>query len=165
MSRKVRTALTLVLLAGFLAYRFYPRHAAPAAAPSHRPHAAAVAPAPPRMFGRIAFSPCTLAPEFGANGVEAQCGTLAVPENPAAPQGRKIALRIAWVPAGDETPTEPDPVFMLAGGPGQSAADSFPQVAPAFGEILKKRHVVLVDQRGTGQSNPLACKDEQASED
>ena len=165
MSRKVRTALTLVLLAGILAYRFYSHHAAPAATPSHRPHAAAVAPAPPRMFGRIAFTPCTLAPEFGANGVEAQCGTLAVPENPAAPQGRKIALHIAWVPAGDETPTEPDPVFMLAGGPGQSAADSFPQVAPAFGEILKKRHVVLVDQRGTGQSNPLACKDEQASED
>jgi len=161
MSRKVRTALMLVLIAGAFAYRYYRDHApAPGPAPSHKTHAGAVAKAPSRMFGRIAFAPCTLAPESGANGVEAQCGTLSVPENPAAPQGRKIALHIAWVPAGDEGPTEPDPVFMLAGGPGQSAADTFPQVAPAFAELLKKRNVILVDQRGTGHSNPLSCPDE-----
>ena len=53
----------------------------------------------------------------------------------------------------------PDPVFMLAGGPGQAATDSYPQVAAAFREVLKKRNVILVDQRGTGHSNPLACKD------
>ena len=161
MSRKVRTLLTLVLLAGVLAYRFLGGHAAPDAPPSHKAHAGEKpAPMPPRMFGRIAFTPCTLSPDLGANSVEAQCGTLSVPENPAAPQGRKLALHIAWVPAGDDGPTEPDPVFMLAGGPGQSAADTFPQVAPAFAEILKKRNVILVDQRGTGHSNPLSCKEE-----
>jgi pimeloyl-ACP methyl ester carboxylesterase len=168
MSRKLRTILSLVLLVGVFGYRYYRDHAAaPDVAPSHKPHAtAAVAPQPPRMFGRIAFTPCTLSPEFGSNGVEAQCGALSVPENPAAPQGRQIALHIAWVPAGDDAPTEPDPVFMLAGGPGQSAADTFPQVAPAFAEILKKRHVILVDQRGTGHSNPLSCKeDEDAAQD
>ena len=160
MSRKLRTILTLVLLAGVLGYRLYRDHAkAPDAAPSH-PHAsAAAAPPPPRKLGTLAFKPCTLSPEIGANSVEAQCGTLSVPENPAAPRGRHIALNIAWVPAGDDGPTEPDPVFMLAGGPGQSATETFPQVAPAFAELLKKRHVILVDQRGTGQSNPLDCKD------
>lgn len=165
MSRKQRTALALVLIAGIVAYRAHHREAAPGVAPSHTSHATtAVAPTPPRMFGRIAFMPCTLAPALGANGVEAQCGTLSVPENPAAPNGRAIALRIAWVPADDDGPTEPDPVFMLAGGPGQSATDTFPQVAPAFGEILKKRHVILVDQRGTGHSNPLQCKDDDAQD-
>jgi len=164
MSRKLRTVLTLVLLAGVLAYRFLGGHAAPDIAPSHTAHVGEPAtPTPPRRFGRIPFTPCTLSPDLGANSVEAQCGTLSVPENPAAPQGRKVALHIAWVPADDEAPTEPDPVFMLAGGPGQSAADTFPQVAPAFAELLKKRHVILVDQRGTGHSNPLSCKDEDAT--
>lgn len=166
MSRKLRTILTLVLLAGVLGYRFYRDHAkAPEAAPSH-PHAsAATTPPPPRKLGTLAFKPCTLSPDIGANSVEAQCGTLSVPENPAAPQGRHVALNIAWVPAGDDNPTEPDPVFMLAGGPGQSATETFPQVAPAFAELLKKRNVILVDQRGTGKSNPLTCKDEQSSQD
>ena len=162
MSRKTRTTLALVLILGTVAYRAHQRHAAPEPAPPHKAHAiAAAAPTPPRMFGRIAFTPCTLSPEVGSNSVEAQCGSLSVPENPAAPQSRKIALHIAWVPADDNAPTEPDPVFMLAGGPGQSAADTFPQVAPAFAEILKKRNVVLVDQRGTGQSNPLSCKEDE----
>lgn len=164
MSRTLRTILSLVLLVGIFGYRYYRDHhlAPPDAAPSHKPHAAAaVVPTPPRMLGRIAFTPCTLSPEFGSNSVEAQCGALSVAENPAAPQGRKIALHIAWVPAGDDAQTEPDPVFMLAGGPGQSAADTFPQVAPAFAEILKKRNVILVDQRGTGHSNPLSCKEDE----
>ncbi|RZA23693.1 MAG: alpha/beta hydrolase, partial [Lysobacteraceae bacterium] len=53
----------------------------------------------------------------------------------------------------------PDPVFMLAGGPGQSATESYPQAANAFDEVRKKRHLILVDQRGTGGSNALSCKE------
>lgn len=109
-----------------------------------------------RDFGSITFAPCTLAPPFAPASVEAQCGTLGVPEDPAAPEGRRIELAIAWVPT--ENTDAPDPVFMLAGGPGQAARDSYPSVAPAFREILRKRHVILVDQRGTGGSQPLACR-------
>ena len=159
MSRKLRTVLTLVALASLLGYRWYRDHAAqPAAHPRAR---TANAPAPKRMLGRIAFTPCTLAPQFGAGSVEAQCGTLAVAENPALPHGRQVALHIAWVPADEDGTTEPDPVFMLAGGPGQAATESYPQVAPAFRDVLKKRNVILIDQRGTGKSNPLLCEDEQ----
>jgi pimeloyl-ACP methyl ester carboxylesterase len=46
---------------------------------------------------------------------------------------------------------------MLAGGPGQAAVETYPQVSSAFRKILKYRDVVLVDQRGTGQSNALKC--------
>lgn len=116
-------------------------------------------PAQARTLGTIDFEPCTLAPDFGTASVEAQCGTLEVPENPAAPGGRRIALAIAWVPTDDDEAG--DPVFMLAGGPGQSAKESYPSVAPAFRDVLRKRHVILVDQRGTGGSNPLVCRDEQ----
>lgn len=119
--------------------------------------AAATAPVQARTFGTLDFEPCTLAPDFSTQSVEAQCATLAVPENPEAPDGRKIDLAIAWVPKEGEAAA--DPVFMLAGGPGQSARDSYPNAAPAFRDILKHRDVMLVDQRGTGGSNALGCKD------
>lgn len=110
-----------------------------------------------RPLGKLDFKPCALSAPLSAGVVQAQCATLAVPENPKAPNGRKIGLRIGWIPAQQDTAAEPDPVFMLAGGPGQSALDSYPQVQPAFAEIVKKRNVILVDQRGTGGSNPLQC--------
>jgi pimeloyl-ACP methyl ester carboxylesterase len=157
MSRKLRFLLACVLIAGTLGYRYFRAQATPATPTVSAGQAAA--PAPQRRLGRIAFSPCTLAPQFGTAGVEAQCGTLAVAENPALPRGRQVALHIAWIPAGDEGPTEPDPVFMLAGGPGQAATESYPQVAAAFRAVQKKRDVILVDQRGTGQSNPLLCEE------
>lgn len=110
-----------------------------------------------RTLGSLTFTPCTLTAPQAAASVEAQCTTLDVPENHAAPDGRRIALALAWVPATDEA--EADPVFMLAGGPGQSARETFPGIAPAFAETRRKRHVLLLDQRGTGESNRLACRD------
>jgi pimeloyl-ACP methyl ester carboxylesterase len=161
MSRKTRTLVTLLLIAGLFGWRYARDHAKQQDAAADTPRTtAAVTPQPVRKLGRIAFRPCTLTAPAGAggDGVEAQCGTLRVPEDPARPQGRQIVLNLAWVPADVDGPNEPDPVFMLAGGPGQAATDTFPQVAPAFAEILKKRSVILVDQRGTGHSNPLVCK-------
>jgi pimeloyl-ACP methyl ester carboxylesterase len=163
MSRNLRLLLAIVVIAGLFAYRHVRDHH-PATAPTHAVAGRAPAPVPRRMLGRIAFTPCTLAPQFGAGSVEAQCGTLAVAENPALPQGRQVNLHVAWVPADEEGTTAPDPVFMLAGGPGQAATESYPQVAPAFRDVLKKRNVILVDQRGTGGSNPLLCEDEQEND-
>ena len=51
-------------------------------------------------------------------------------------------------------------MFFLAGGPGQAAVATFPALAPVFKDVMKDRGVVLVDQRGTGKSNPLNCKSE-----
>lgn len=111
-----------------------------------------------RTLGSLAFEPCTLTSGGSAQTVEAQCTTLRVPENRAAPDGRQIDLAIAWVPS-TSAQARPDPVFMLAGGPGQGARAGYVGVAPAFAQIRRSRHVVLVDQRGTGGSNPLACRD------
>jgi len=110
-----------------------------------------------RTLGEIEFVPCTLAPKSMPLSVDAQCATIEVPENHAEPGGRKIELALAWVPARSSE-TEPDPVFMLAGGPGQSARDSYPMAASAFRDINRKRHILLLDQRGTGASNPLVCR-------
>jgi pimeloyl-ACP methyl ester carboxylesterase len=67
-----------------------------------------------------------------------------------------IDIYFAVIPA-ESSISEPDPVFMLAGGPGQSASEVFPYILPAFDDLSQNRDIVLVDQRGTGQSNPLDC--------
>ena len=113
-----------------------------------------------RHYGGIAFEPCTLASGMSAGNVQAQCATFEVPEDRATPDGRRIKLNLAWLPATDEGSATDDPVFFLAGGPGQSAVQVWPQLDPAFREVRKQRHVVLVDQRGTGGSNLLSCAPE-----
>ena len=111
-----------------------------------------------RHFGDIAFEPCALGGASGAAPVEAQCGTLKVPENPAAPEGRTISLNIAWLPANDGNSVGTgDPVFFIAGGPGQAATEHAAAVERSLAEVGKQRDILMVDQRGTGQSNPLDC--------
>src|SRR3546814_12782908 len=91
-----------------------------ASADAKRP---AAPPAKPRMLGDVAFRPCTLPSQMGAPGVEAQCGSLSVAENPAQPQGRRIALNIAWIPADEAGALPPGPAFLLACRRGPSGAD------------------------------------------
>ncbi len=86
----------------------------------------------------------------------AECGWYEVAENPAAPEGRKIKLRVARVPAMGRD-TEPDPLLFFAGGPGQAATETWPIMAFSLRKINEHRDILLVDQRGTGQSNPLRC--------
>jgi pimeloyl-ACP methyl ester carboxylesterase len=92
----------------------------------------------------------------GARVVDAMCGTLSVPEDRAAPGGRRIELSVAVVPATGRRPAA-DAMFVLAGGPGQSAEDVYPMMADAFARMNLKRDIVLVDQRGTGRSGALEC--------
>jgi pimeloyl-ACP methyl ester carboxylesterase len=124
--------------------------------------AAMAAPLGTRSLGTLDFTPCTLTTSGMPRTVEAQCTTLEVPEDRSASAGRMISLAIAWVPSTSPQ-AEPDPVFMLTGGPGQGARESYPGIASAFERVSRKRHVILVDQRGTGGSNPLACRDEQGA--
>ena len=108
-------------------------------------------------FGRIDFEPCSLTSVGGGETTEAKCGTLQVPENAAEPAGRQIALNIAWLAPANGTAAA-DPVFFLAGGPGQAATQHAASVRRMLGEVGKQRNIILVDQRGTGQSNPLDCR-------
>lgn len=56
---------------------------------------------------------------------------------------------------------------MLVGGPGQSAIETYPAISSTLFRIHEKRDIVLVDQRGTGASNPLRClnPEEEIAED
>lgn len=122
-------------------------------------HAAPEAPpeAAQRSYGKLVFKPCTLTSAQASDNVEAECATLQVPENPDAPNGRKIGLNIAWLDTANEGEGKGDPVFFLAGGPGQAATDVASIVNTALREVRKQRDIILIDQRGTGKSNPLTC--------
>jgi pimeloyl-ACP methyl ester carboxylesterase len=86
----------------------------------------------------------------------ARCGTLSVPENRAVPAGRTISLRIVVLPATMKR-THNDPFVYLAGGPGGAATQLTAVVAGIWFELRADRDILLVDQRGTGGSNALAC--------
>jgi len=93
---------------------------------------------------------------------DAYCGSYTVFENRETKQGRQINLRIVLLPALSRD-AKPDPMFFLAGGPGQGAAEMARALREIFRRVQSERDLVLVDQRGTGESNPLACKSDSDS--
>jgi len=112
---------------------------------------------------QIEFSNCTLTLPGTNYTAPARCGNLSVAENPADPAGRQINLHIALAPATGRS-TEPDPVFFFAGGPGQAASETWVMLRSTLKQIRKHRDIVMIDQRGTGQSNKLACTSESATD-
>lgn len=111
--------------------------------------AAPAAASTPRSFPAW-LQPCEL------EGQAALCGAWEVFENRATRAGRKIPLRVAVLPAQNPQPAAA-PVFYLAGGPGEAATESAAWLSSDLAAVRAGRDVVLVDQRGTGGSNPLDC--------
>jgi pimeloyl-ACP methyl ester carboxylesterase len=111
---------------------------------------------PAACAAELALEPCRLEPPARIASIAAECGSLVVPENRALPQGRQLQLFVARVPAVSRR-KRPDPLFVIAGGPGQSTAEFYASVAPAFARVARERDIVLVDQRGTGRSHRLDC--------
>ncbi len=108
---------------------------------------------PPPAAGqvpRLALEDC--APENVVG--PARCGTLKVWENRDARAGRTLDLYVVVLPASGET-SEPDPIYVLTGGPGSAATGSAPGWSRS--DARARRTIVLMDQRGTGRSNVLDC--------
>lgn len=99
---------------------------------------------------------CRISAGPGSPTRAARCGKLLRPLNPADPESGEIALAVAVVPALSLEPA-PDPLIVIAGGPGQSSIQYYVSVAGAFERIRRERDIVLLDQRGTGASAPLNC--------
>ncbi|HEX8191693.1 MAG TPA: alpha/beta fold hydrolase [Allosphingosinicella sp.] len=108
---------------------------------------------------RLALATCrvpVLAPDFQSvlpgDGEAARCGTFSVPENRGRP-GRMLPLKVIVIPSRSAAPAEP--IFFLAGGPGQAATE----LAPGFAASPHRaeRDIVLMDVRGTGEGTRLDC--------
>jgi pimeloyl-ACP methyl ester carboxylesterase len=110
-------------------------------------------------------APCFVTPPPGT-AVDARfdCGYVVVPENAAAPAGRRVRLGFLRLQARSPgSAAKAPPVFMLAGGPGSSLIQPLAFglfAAPLLGPLLDDRDVVILDQRGTAHTHPhLDCPD------
>jgi pimeloyl-ACP methyl ester carboxylesterase len=108
-------------------------------------------------LGRLTLEPCDIGrSNVGMASMRAYCAAVLVAENRNAPGGRQLRLKVAVVKA-EAAQAAADLVVFLDGGPGGAATQDFPALAPAFTPLRKRHAVVLIDQRGTGASNPLDC--------
>jgi pimeloyl-ACP methyl ester carboxylesterase len=110
----------------------------------------------PARAAALPLQACRLEHPLEIASIPARCGTLEVAEDPAHPQGAPIGLHVAVIPALNRR-SRAAPLFLLAGGPGQAASDLYVSYAGAFARINRDHDIVLVDQRGTGKSQPLFC--------
>jgi len=101
--------------------------------------------------GLSKLKPCRL------DGIDEEllCGKLTVFENRKTRTGRTIDLNIVVLPAFDQN-KKAEPLFDLAGGPGASSVDAAGFYSGSGKDYRRRRDVVCVDQRGTGESNRLA---------
>ena len=83
-----------------------------------------------------------------------RCLTLPVPLEPGKPAALNLHVTIA--PALRQG-ARPDPLFVLAGGPGEAGSDVLPLLSTAFRRVRATRDIVFIDQRGTGLSGKLEC--------
>lgn len=100
---------------------------------------------------RLRLEPCSVEGVAG----EIRCGTFRVPEDRGEEDGRAIDLAVTVLRATGPDPA-PDPVIYLVGGPG-AAATGVDAAFENLPRLRRRRDVVLVDQRGTGDSNRLDC--------
>lgn len=85
------------------------------------------------------------------------CGILHVAEDRAVNGGRTIGLRVVLLPATGDSGLAADAVTFLAGGGVVPATRYVSFFANEVPRLRENRDILLVDQRGTGESNPLTC--------
>jgi pimeloyl-ACP methyl ester carboxylesterase len=107
---------------------------------------------------KLPLRPCVV------QGVAAKCGTLLVPENRDTGLGPRIGLGVVVVPAR-RRPARSDAFAYLAGGPGGAASEQTAAVTGIWSGVHERHDILLVDQRGTGGSHPLACPPPAQNED
>jgi pimeloyl-ACP methyl ester carboxylesterase len=119
-----------------------------------------IPPADNGNVGTFEPAPCPIAvPDGLVEGQTMICGYVTVPEQHADPNGHKLRLAVARFPSLSKTPA-PDPVVLLAGGPGESNFLAYiPGMAgPGGQQFLAKRDAVVIELRGLLYSEPnLLC--------
>ena len=108
----------------------------------------------------VALEDCRISAGPGSPSIGARCGELERPLNPDDPGAGTITLKIAVVPSLSLEPAG-DAFVPIAGGPGASSIRFYAGWAHAFGRVRQDRDILLVDQRGTGESAPMACETEE----
>ena len=85
------------------------------------------------------------------------CGSLLRPWDPTGVIPGSIRAGFAFLPAGDHSRAVLGTLVPREGGPGYSTTGSGGDYAHMYGPLLDRRNMLLVDQRGTGRSQPISC--------
>ncbi|MCG5432662.1 alpha/beta hydrolase [Mycobacterium sp. MYCO198283] len=121
----------------------------------------AVAPPPaPAVGAAIAWQPCTKPAAPLTLPAGAECGTLAVPVDYAAPAGERASLAVIRIPA---TGNKIGSLVINPGGPGGSGVEAAISMHPTFPPALLARFdLVGFDPRGVGESTPaIRCNSDE----
>jgi len=118
-------------------------------------------PNPPPATPTFQTASCPFKPAAGVvEGEDVRCGYLTVPEDHSRPQGPTIRLAVAIFKSVYASPAS-DPVVYLDGGPGHTSLAS---LGPSLTKYILTsilpgdRDLILLDQRGVGNSQPsLDC--------
>ncbi|MFN2289242.1 MAG: alpha/beta hydrolase [Chromatocurvus sp.] len=105
-------------------------------------------------IGAVAFRECEVSNVEHRRIV--QCAEVSVPEDPENPDAESITLRVVRLVARDGN-ARAAPLLAIAGGPGQAASEAFLFLDRILRGVARDRDFYLVDQRGTGGSNPQRC--------
>ena len=116
--------------------------------------AAVAAPPETQASTRPAARTCHLP---GAEGA-LRCLTVPVPLDYGKPAGAGLKIHVTVAPAFREGARN-DPLFVLAGGPGQAGSEVLRVLSTAFKRVRATRDIVFIDQRGTGLSGKLDCEE------
>ncbi len=97
--------------------------------------------------------------DIGAN-TPFRCGHIKVPSVRGLPKLGKQKIGFAIRPRGDRSRPSKGAIVFIEGGPGYAAtnSDSIKPMGAVFAPFLKRHELIAIDQRGTGLSSPLDCK-------
>jgi pimeloyl-ACP methyl ester carboxylesterase len=156
MSAKLRRIIVLIILAGIIADQYWHHHQQ---APGHRPAATALAKPDVLRIGTLTLQSCAIGNRVddGLPTISAYCNDFKVPEDWSTPAGRQIVLKVAVLRAETDKAST-DLVTFLDGGPGGAATEDYAAVEAGINPLRQSHHILLIDQRGTGGSNPLNCE-------
>jgi len=98
----------------------------------------------------VTLSPCKVLPH-------GRCGSIERPWEPGNPAAGTVTVGFAFVPARDRSSPALGTVVPHEGGPGYSTTGTAASYAEMYGPLLDRRNLLLVDQRGTGRSEPIDC--------
>lgn len=110
--------------------------------------------------------PHTAAPQFENRncwfvtppGVSVRCGSVVVAESRKRSARAPKTVRLAVAVFSKSEMSAREPLFFLSGGPGDAAIDVVRLFPSAFFPLLNQRDLIVIDQRGTGHSEPsLDC--------
>jgi pimeloyl-ACP methyl ester carboxylesterase len=115
------------------------------------PATPALAPSPPPIVAR-----CNA--EARSISRRVKCGHVVFPLDRGRPGGKKIRVYFELYPRRDRTHRASSTVVSLEGGPGFPVSLDRSARAEIWRPVARHRNLLLVDLRGTGKSDALACK-------